>query len=223
MKHRLILLLSCLVTGAPSTAWAQDAGQWGVVVAAPGSAGVLWQLSDRWAIRGDVDYHYSKNVFETGGASFTFNNEVVQAGGTTSRSESSTHSAGVGLSALVTVHRTDALRLYLAPRIAVNFASTLSESTVATTLPPGIPADVIRGLVRSQTVEDSSATPAGGVSFGASTTIGTRFGVFGEAGVLYSRHESSPSATVASTSIGLSTMKRTGFGTTGRVGVMLLF
>jgi hypothetical protein len=223
MKHRLLLLWSLVVIGASSPASAQDAGQWGVVVAAPGSAGVLWQLSDRWAIRGDVDYNYSKNVLETGGGAFTFNNEVVQFGGTTSRNESSTHSAVVGLSVLVTVHRNDALRLYLAPRIAVNFASTLSESTIATTLPPGFPADVTRGLVRSQTVEDSSATPAGGASFGASTTIGTRFGVFGEAGVFYSRHESSPSATVSSTSIGLTTIRRTGFGTTGRAGVMVLF
>jgi len=225
MTYRSLWVALVFIAAVSSAADAQDAGQWGVSVAAPGSAGVHWQISDRWAVRGDVDYDYTKTEFESGtNSSFTFNDgtQVVQVGGSTSRSEASTHATALGLSALVTVHRQDALRLYLAPRVAVNFTSTRSVLTTETILPPGFPAGIIRDSARTQTIEDSSVSPIVGASFGASTTIGTRFGIFGEAGVVYSRTESSQTSTITSSLLSTK-VTRSGFGTTGRVGVMLLF
>ena len=225
MNYRSLWIAIVFIAAVASSAAAQDAGQWGVTVAAPGSAGVHRQVSDKWAIRADVDYDYSKTVFESGvSTSLTFGSgtEIVQVGGSTTRSESSTHGAALGLSALVTLHQKDGLRLYLAPRIGVSFTSSRSVLTTETIVPPNFPPGLIRDLGRTQTVEDSSVSPVGGASVGASTTIGARFGIFGEAGLLYSRMESSQSSTIV-TSLSSTTITRSGFGTTGRVGVMLLF
>ena len=103
MNYRSLWIAIVFIAAVASSAAAQDAGQWGVTVAAPGSAGVHWQVSDKWAIRADVDYDYSKTVFESGvSTSLTFGSgtEIVQVGGSTTRSESSTHGAALGLSAL---------------------------------------------------------------------------------------------------------------------------
>lgn len=223
MIVRALLFLAAIGAFVPAAS-AQDAGQVALVAAFPGSVGVQWQIADRWAVRGDVSYNYSKNVTEFGSESsltFTpaFPTQVTSVGTSiTTRTEIRTHATTIGASALVTVHQRDALRLYVAPRFSVAIAKLASVSTSQlVNLPPGFPMSAFTDLLRDRTVDDSTRTPGFGASFGASTKIGDRFAVFGEVGFNYSRSNTPLTSSVPTDST------RTAVGTRGGVGAMLIF
>ena len=196
-----------LVAGPAS---AQDDRRIGLVAAYPGSAGLLWQVSDKFALRGDGSFSWSKTTSEPENGGFVVVTPALppplQFDGP--RTETSSRAVSVGVSALVDVHRRDALRLYVAPRVAVAFSKSTTRITSA------IPPEFERFFPQLRTRSRSSSSPTLAALFGASTKIGDRFGVFGEIGLAYS--QSSPDDEILNlTSRVLSTR--------GGVGAVLFF
>ena len=146
----LALALSCL---SPAAASAQDKGDAGLAIAAPMAIGMIWHVSDRFAVRPDVTFALS----ETDGE------------GTIP--DISSRSITLGISGLLYTHRWDQLRTYISPRFTYSHASSEVDGTVS--------------------VSDSTLSSWGlSGSFGAQYSLGTRFGVFAEAGLSYSSQQS---------------------------------
>jgi len=202
------LLIVALVLFAAAPVSAQDERRVGVVAAYPASFGVLWQVTDGLALRGDGSFDWS--TFESAstislGLTTSLGSGSSQT--TTFRSEASNRDLAFGVSALIDLHRRDQFRVYVAPRVALGF----SKTTLTTTQDP--PSSLSR-LMAPEPTTRTSRIPAFDLMLGASTRIGERFGVFGEIGAGYSRMLGDESADEISA--------RT-FGSRGGVGAILFF
>jgi hypothetical protein len=135
----------------------------------PASVGLLWQVSDRFAIRPDIAFSWSsyESTFDDG-----FPTEFE---GDSTRWQ-------VGMSVLVSVARWENLHAYVAPRVAYSRATGRSRS-VYFGLPPD-PNDLER--------ESKTTGYETGVSFGARYRLGERFALFGEVGASYYSSKASP-------------------------------
>jgi hypothetical protein len=205
-----IFLAGVLTIAFASAAHAQSERRIGVVVAYPSSVGVQWQAAGRLAIRFDADYSQVNNESTS---EFPFSRfvpglpPIAESFEVTTKTRSRNIELGVSL--LFDVHRGDDLRIYVAPRVAVNFGHTSFETTFS-----GNPA-VLAAITFAADSDADSQSPGGGVSMGASHDLGARFRVFGEAGFSYLRGAFSGAAgdDVKSTSLGLR----------GGVGAVVLF
>jgi hypothetical protein len=165
---RLLQIASVLLISAgvgANRALAQDARRVGVTAAYPGSIGLYWQLSDRFALRPDVTFTQSSGDTTT----------TVTAGQNaigTSRSSNDTWNVTVGASALFYLHDWEALRAYVSPRLA--YVRGAINTTTTITVPASVASD--------QTT--TSGYLASG-SFGAQYALGKRFAIFGEVGLSY--------------------------------------
>jgi hypothetical protein len=158
-----VLLISAGV--CVNTALAQEARRVGVTGAYPGSVGLFWQISDRFAFRPDVTFTQSSGDTTT----------TVTAGQNaigTSRSSNDTWNVTLGASALFYLHDWDALRAYVSPRLA--YVRGAINTTTTMTVPASVAAD--------QTT--TSGYLASG-SFGAQYALGKRLAIFGEVGLSY--------------------------------------
>lgn len=163
---RVRVLVCGLVLGAlAGPAAAQEAGDVGVTMGYPGAVGVVWHVTEGFALRPDVSLASSTSESETtatgllGGTSLTSTNKSDGWGAT------------VGLSALVTVRTIDRLRLYLTPRVAYSHSTSDNET----------------GLTGS--LAEFTATTKGIIasgSFGTQYSLHDRFAIFGELGLQYS-------------------------------------
>jgi hypothetical protein len=160
-----VLVCGLLLGALAGPAAAQEAGHVGVTMGYPGAVGVIWHITDRFAIRPDVSLASSTSESETtatgllGGTSLTSTNKSDGWGAT------------VGLSALVTVRTIDRLRLYLTPRVAYSHSTSDNET----------------GLTGS--LAEFTATTKGIIasgSFGTQYNLHDRFAIFGELGLQYS-------------------------------------
>ena len=193
---RIALVAFIALTGIAAQASAQDK-RVGLVIGYPTSVGVLWQVSDRLALRGEGTYTWSSSRFGggsdldadptsqpqiVGGATLTF-----FPGSLRPRQKSHYQSGSLGISALITLAKTDRFRTYVAPRFAVGLSrSILKRSYDLTSLPANLPAALLSQL-QPETIKSSSTTPLLGGLFGATAAIGERMGVFGEVGINYTR------------------------------------
>jgi hypothetical protein len=171
----LVILAGAAIALSASPVAAQDERKFGVVVAYPASVGIEWQAARKLAIRLDGDYRQSSNE---GTSEFEFSRFFPAVSITTIIESRNTE---LGLSLLVDLHRSDALRLYLAPRVAVNF----DHSSYRTEF-DGDPALLAAVTVPADS-DSSSTSPSGGVAVGASHDVSDRFRVFGETGFHYVR------------------------------------
>ena len=152
-----LVLASTLVALFASAAHAQEP-KLALTMGYPSSIGVLWQASNRIAIRPET-------TFSKGSNDSSSTNSIA---GTTTSSPSDGWAVGVGVSALFYLTRVDALRTYVTPRFAY------SKTSSSTNLPGN--------LATSSTDLSSYTTSA---SFGAQYALGRHFGVLGEIGVSY--------------------------------------
>ena len=165
-----------------TAAQAQDDRRVGIVAAFPTSIGVQWQVTDGFALRVDGTYSHS---------STEINSDAVTTGGIplptlpsiNVETESTSNSTSLSLSGLFTVYRREEFRLYIAPRFGMSWAQSKITSTATLT---GLPPE-LANLFVPRDLETSATSPNGGASLGASTRVGERFGIFGEAGFHYSR------------------------------------
>ena len=185
-------------------ALAQDERRVGLVMAFPSEVGVLWQVSDRIAVRPDGSFTWAKH-----NSSYSLSFDDVDYG--RYESESSSHSIGGGFSVLVTVARWERLRAYAVPRVSyTRIAGDVRSTAVASSA-----VFITGGIVVADEQEDDQATgravEASG-AFGVEYSLGERFGVYGEAGLSYasikhppfsSSDESSTRAVGSRSSIGI--------------------
>ena len=144
-----ILLLGCQA----GTAYGQDDRRFGLTMGFPTAVGFLWHVSDRVAVRPEIDI--SRSETKTEGS--------ILSGPVTS-SELTGHVIQPGVSALIYLTSRDDLRTYVSPRYVYSRSET------------------------SQNSETSNHLVSG--SFGAQQRVGSRFAVFGELGVEYTRSKS---------------------------------
>lgn len=192
-RYRLLGAAACLWLLSSGPAFAQDAPTLGLVIGAPAHVGLLWQVSERVAVRPDFSWSWSRTE-ATGQFSGTY--------------EASTRGVRVspGIGVLFRLSDDERLQTYLATRYGFSRSSTSSESDLSV---PGIPGSS-RSLTRS-----TQRSHSGGAAFGARYAPGSRFGVFGEFGLEYSSSSGSVAAAIDSTSKAA--------GTRAGVGVILFF
>ena len=200
---------AAIVAGA-TDAQAQSDHRLGLVVAYPTSIGLQWQAGSNLAVRFDGDYQQSS-------AATTFNQDITLSGFPIVRvpdveisTESRTRSTDLGVSVLIDIHKRDQLRLYLVPRAGVVIARNEFETKVS-----GLSPGDLAALTFPANETTTSYSPSAGVAFGAAHELGSRFRVFGETGVTYSR--------VTTEGPAISETTRSTFGLRGGVGVVLLF
>jgi len=149
----LLVPMVCLA----SAARAQDTPKVGLTMGYPASAGLLWRIGERVALRPEVSLSHVSG--DTSAPDLTI---------PTPLSTDSTNSLGAGVSALLYVGPRDALSTYISPRFSYARTSTSAASGTSTS---------------DSTVCAYEVTG----SFGAQYLLGRRFGVFGELGVGYTR------------------------------------
>ena len=203
-SFRVAVVASFVIASFASVASAQDKGRVGLVVGYPATVGVLWQLSDRLGIRGEGSFSWSSTKTEeapdsSSSSTFTYTDgstSVVFGTGSSIgvTQESHSVSGSVGISALITLTKADDFRTYIAPRVAwaMSRSTTTIEYDLSRFVPPSfLPPSGFRGF-DNQEITTKSRTPSYGASFGATTTLRDRFGVFGELGVNYTPTGSLP-------------------------------
>jgi|SRR5687768_17277005 len=213
MKLCLVIAAACAaLTLCAPTAYAQTDRRFGFVIAYPTSVGLQWHAADRFAIRFDAAYRHSTVDSSSTPTPFPLPGlpNVIRIPVFEIRSSTSNTSAELGVSVLFDLHRSDELRLYVAPRIGV----LITKSDIETTVTGLTPAD-LAAITLPANRESTSHTPSGGVALGASHNISPRFRIFGEAGVNYSRGTLD--------GIPLNDITQTSFGLRSGVGVVVLF
>jgi hypothetical protein len=192
----------------PAHAWAQQASRVGLSIGYPASIGVLWHVSDGFAIRPEFSI--------AGGSSESATQPGSSSGLVTSGSNTTgdSHLHGAGVSALIFLGRWENLRAYITPRVSYSDIASTTESAIT-----GVPG--ASSTVRSSI--DGHAISAGG-AFGALYRLGNRFGVFGELGLTWTEQETETTTTSGSTSAASrSTGTSTNWGTRSGVGVVFYF
>jgi hypothetical protein len=95
----MFVLIVVIASARPARA--QEAGQVGLTMAGPAAVGIIWQATDRLAIRPDFTFSHSSNSVPA----------------------SSSSSVGIAVSALFYVRKWDDLRVYLSPRFGYQRSS----------------------------------------------------------------------------------------------------
>lgn len=191
----VVRMAVALGLGAALPATAQERGAVGVTMGYPAAIGVVWQATDALALRPDVSITWTSSESV---------NTVSLFPGATPVSTTSTVDAvntGVGLSALVTLHRADRFRVYLVPRVAY------VRSTV----------DLDAGLAGAAVDTTTNGWLASG-GVGAQVAVHDHLAIFGEAGGQYSWQRGTSSLT---TSRSQDTTRAAGLRSA--VGVILYF
>ena len=108
----MVLMTAITVLCLANPASAQDTPRMGITMGYPAAIGVVWQPTDRIALRPEVTLSKSsgESILTT---SFTFGGTTTT---TTSVISNDNWQAGVGLSALFYLTGHDALRTYVSPR-----------------------------------------------------------------------------------------------------------
>jgi hypothetical protein len=194
-----VVMLTIAVLSVASAALGQQARNVGIVMGFPAAAGVLWNVSDGFALRPDVAVTHQST--ETTSSVILGLGSVTQT--VTSTSDGWATSAGI--SALFFFGAPDALRFYLTPRVAYVWTRSETESE---------PASLTQlGAYESKT---DGFLVAG--SFGAQYAPHDRFRLFGELGLTYTRQDG-----FSGYSISRSDTVTTSAGLRSGVGVVVLF
>jgi hypothetical protein len=189
-----------VVMGWSRAASAQDE-RVGLTMGYPTAVGVLWQVSDRLAIRPE----------------FSWVHQSIDRDETFAASTSDASGASVAISALVRLRQWGPVRSYVAPRFEVvrnTFETTLDLQVF---FPPGFPSS----LPASETTENTTTLYEGGASIGVQASPAPHFGVFGEVGLMYGRSKTSGAASALNPST--STTRASSVGLRSAVGVILFF
>jgi hypothetical protein len=207
----LVLAAACaaIALSAP-TALAQER-RFGFVIAYPTSVGFEWQAAGRLAVRFDGTYRHSS----TESSAIPTPPIPALPGGIRIpvfeiRSSTTNTGAELGVSVLFDLHRSDELRLYIAPRAGV----LISHSEFETTITGLTPSD-LAALTFPANRDTTTTTPSVGVAIGASHNVSPRLRVFGEAGFNYT------SANLDD--VPLNDLTQRSFGVRSGVGVVVLF
>jgi len=98
----------------PAPAYAQDKGDVGLTMGYPNAIGVIYHVSDRFAIRPEITFSTSSGKNES----------------PLSTTEGDTVSVGVGVSGIFYLRQWDKLRTYVCPRYTYNHGENTTTSTL---------------------------------------------------------------------------------------------
>jgi hypothetical protein len=138
---------------------AQDQPKVGLTMGYPSAIGILWQTTERVALRPEL-------TATRGSSEGLTTDPIVGTSGTSTPSDN--WQVGVGLSALFYLTHDGGFRTYVTPRFA--YSKTNASNAVS-------------GSVVSSTSDGWTYTTSG--SFGAQYSFAKHFGVFGEVGAAY--------------------------------------
>ena len=171
-KHRaaILALASIALLSSATRANAQDKGDAGISMGYPTSIGFVFHVSDRFALRPEID----------------FNRSTSERDSTFTDLSTKTWAFEIGISGLCYVGRWDKVRAYVSPSYGYRRAEA-SVSGSALDLPtlPGLP-----GLEFPDNQTSTSTVHTFARSFGAQISLHDRFTVFGEAGISFSTQQS---------------------------------
>lgn len=168
MKRLMIGVSMVLSVGA--NALAQDAGQIGITMGYPSAVGIIWQVTDRVAVRPSI-------AFSTGSTdSGTLIPDLALLGGAIQSDEISSTIVTAGVSGLFYFGQWDKLRAYVSPGYAYGRAFSNIGSTFLN--------------------DDKHTTYQVTGSFGAHYQFHHRFAVFGETGIGYNHSRTTFSTTL---------------------------
>lgn len=184
--------VSCAVLIMAWPAAAQDR-KWGVLFAYPGSVGIQWDLSDKFAIRFDGDYNRNHSEFTIGMADPPPRFSPMLPGATlpgltpivvSTVTEITSQNGSIAVSALFTLVTRDQLKIYVTPRAGLSITSVTFRTEYDVS---GIPPALLAAITFPANEERSESDYAPDISarFGASYRLGDRFSVFAEAGFGY--------------------------------------
>ena len=166
-NRSLAVTLALFAIGPSVTAFAQEAGNVGLSISYPSSIGLVWQATDRVAIR--PEFYLNRTSSES------LSTDTILGTTRTTRAESDSWLAEFGASVLFVVHRDDNLSLYVAPCYLYATGDSTSEQE---NTPGVIFIDLNRGSTTMHTFSGS---------LGTQYRLGERFGVFGEVGLSHER------------------------------------
>lgn len=176
MRLGIFIVMTAMLL--PASAAAQDTPRFGIVMGYPAEVGVVWTVSDRFAIRPELNW--TRSTFDSVGTSTVFNGSGTTTTVFTNTTES--NAIGTGVTALIYTSKRDSLRTYVAPRVAY------SRSTTSNDVGSGPPTIVVSPL------ETTSSTWAVSGSVGAQYAVIKRFAIFGELGLQFARSTMSPTS-----------------------------
>lgn len=226
---RALVLISLVTTFVPA-AFAQDDPKFALLASFPSpTVSFQWELTERWALRLDGSYTFRDDTITEStpgesmrglGGTVVFRTPDIET-----RQQTTAHTGTVGVSGIYSFHRSEQLRLYLAPRLFLGYTTQrISVSVTTSSLPPGFPPGLLDDLLRPQSFEASSKSPGAGLSFGAATNVHSRLALYGEAGVVYQRTSAPQPLLTGITGIRESIeTKRTTVNTRALGGVMFRF
>jgi hypothetical protein len=218
------LILAFLALASPS--FARQDPRFALVASFPSpTISFQWEANERFAFKLEGSYSFSDDSYEyeSGGQELL---PGLRTPSFTTRADTTSHTGSIGLVGLITMHRTDRIRLYVAPRVSVGYTSLTIEHTNQFTSSSSFPVTSI-GVGNTSvpsTIDVSGTSPGAGLSFGARSNVFDRVALFGEAGLTYTRSKNpATSAATTPSSIGSAESRRTTFGTRAVAGVMFLF
>jgi hypothetical protein len=204
---------AAIVLSAP-TAHAQTERRFGFVIGYPASLGFEWQAADRLAVRFDGTYRHSSIE-----SSATPTRALPAIPGLPGgiqipvfevRTSTTNTGAELGISLLFDLHRSDDLRLYIAPRVGVLISNTEMETAIT-----GLSPSDLAAFTFPANLDTTSQTPVGGAAIGASHNVSPRLRIFGEAGFTYSRGNLD--------GVPLNDVTQSSFGLRSGLGAVVLF
>jgi hypothetical protein len=158
--YRVFAIMAAALACLPSGADAQEKGKIGAFMGYP-SLGLLWHATEKVAVRPEIS-------FSTGS-------------GETTATKNDSSAIGAGATVLFYMAKRDSAAMYIAPRFAYTHSSTETQSDL---ILPGVVID-LTGSQSALTFESNSNSWQFSGSFGAQYWFGSRFSVFGEAGLAY--------------------------------------
>jgi hypothetical protein len=159
--RRLVSLLLTMSALAVAPRMAEAGDGFGLVMGYPTAVGVLWQATDRFALRPEFTIAHNSS-------DLTITLPTLAGGTSTSIDTTDTTVLGIAISALFEVARYDAVRTYISPRFEYEHRSVGGTLTIGT---------------------EALSEYAGGAAVGVQYNPALHFGVFGEIGAMYS-HDS---------------------------------
>jgi hypothetical protein len=207
MRSTRVLLAFLLIVAFDTTvASAQNTRAVGVAMGYPTTIGVLWHVSDRFAIKPEIGLSWNSIESEPSGP-FSLGEFSTD-----------TRQSSFGVAGLFYLGRWDALRTYVSPRIV--YITSTSESRLSVSPPPVLFEPVIGTSLFLGDTETETSTSGLSVtgSFGGQYWLGERFSIFGEFGLAYSQSETSGEVSIAERKLTSKTV-----GTRTAAGVVLYF
>ena len=200
MARTTLAFVFFLITLTSTAARAQEPGRIGIAMGYPASVGVVWHVSDRFALRPEL------SLSQVSSTSTSVVTTVLGSSVTSTTTQSSTDQwqLGVGASALVYLQRWDALRTYVSPRFAYTRGTV--DGTIGSVNSAGQPATSPTTTTFTQNTYFVSG------SFGAQYALGMRFAVFGELGLGWSHNSTESDQAGAGNTDGHTIGTRSGAG-----------